>query len=358
MSKKITQKGEKIRSSILGLFKNDSELNFKDIFTKTEKNLKLSENGLRKHIDKLVEQKALIVKKDGKFNVYKIHHTVCQKFVFTCNENKQFVLLDTNSLVSDEKIWIDQIEPALTHLGHSAKDILNYAFTEMFDNILSHANATKIVINLIVNPVQTFITVWDNGVGIFKKIKEDLNLLDEHQSLLELSKGKFTSNPKEHSGEGIFFTSKVCDVFAIISGQLVYSLNQMTDKGAFFEIDTPDTGTLVLMAVNNNTSRTLKKVFDKFTSSSEDKNFCKTIVPVKLLRYKDEGIVSRSQAKRLLARFDKFKYVILDFEGIDSIGQAFADEIFRVYKNAHSDIELQYVNTNKNIKDMIDHVTV
>lgn len=41
------------------------------------------------------------------------------------------------------------------------------------------------------------------------------------------------------------------------------------------------------------------------------KTFCKTVVPVKLLRYKDEGIISRSHAKRLLARFDKFKYVVL-----------------------------------------------
>ena len=50
--------------------------------------------------------------------------------------------------------------------------------------------------------MKTYIVVEDNGIGIFKKIKNDLSLQDEHQSLLELAKGKFTSNPKEHSEIG------------------------------------------------------------------------------------------------------------------------------------------------------------
>lgn len=347
MCKKITKKGEKIRNSILNLFKKEKDLSFKVIFSKIGKTLGISENGLRKHIDKLVEQKLLNVRKEGKNNIYTPCPSVKKKFTFDSN----------NSLITDEKVWIDYIFPNLSNIGHSAKEILNYAFTEMFDNVISHAKASKIDVNLCVDPIQTYITVSDNGIGIFKKIKDDLNLQDDHQSLLELSKGKFTSNPKEHSGEGIFFTSKACDLFAIFSGNLFYSLSQKSDIGAFVEMENSNSsGTTVFMAVNNNTSRSLKKVFDTFTSSTEDRSFSKTIVPVKLLRYKDEGIISRSQARRLLARFDKFKYVILDFSGIDSIGQAFADEIFRVYVNAHPEITLTYRNANQSIKNMISHV--
>lgn len=36
--------------------------------------------------------------------------------------------------------------------------------------------------------MKTYIAVEDNGIGIFKKIKNDLSLQDEHQSLLELAK--------------------------------------------------------------------------------------------------------------------------------------------------------------------------
>lgn len=166
--------------------------------------------------------------------------------------------------------------------------------------------------------MKTYIVVEDNGIGIFKKIKNDLSLQDEHQSLLELAKGKFTSNPKEHSGEGIFFSCRACDLFLIHSGSLSYSLDPASDIGKFIETDqdledNDFSGTLVLMAMNNNSSNSLKKVFDEYFSSYKDKTFCKTVVPVKLLRYKDEGIISSSQAKRLLARFDKFKYAVLDF---------------------------------------------
>ena len=78
---------------------------------------------------------------------------------------------------------------------------------------------------------------------------------------MELSKGKFTSNPKEHSGEGIFFTSKACDLFAIFSGNLFYSLSQKSDIGSFVEMENSNSsGTTVFMSVNNNTSRSLKKV--------------------------------------------------------------------------------------------------
>jgi len=68
----------------------------------------------------------------------------------------------------------------------------------------------------------------------------------------------------------------------------------------------------------------------------------------------DEKLVSRSQAKRFLDRVDKFKTVIFDFDEVDSIGQAFSDEVFRVFQRRHPDIELLYINTNKNVQKMIN----
>ena len=119
-------------------------------------------------------------------------------------------------------------------------------------------------VKLIEDAMKTYIAVEDNG--IFKKIKNDLSLQDEHQSLLELAKGKFTSNPKEHSGEGIFFSCRACDLFLIHPSSLTYSLDRASDIGKFIETDKElednnFSGTLVLMAMNNNSSNSLKKVF-------------------------------------------------------------------------------------------------
>lgn len=69
--------------------------------------------------------------------------------------------------------------------------------------------------------------------------------------------------------------------------------------------------------------------------------------------YGDDSLVSRSQAKRILARVDKFKTVTFDFQNVETIGQAFSDEIFRVFANAHPTIDLITVNTTENVQWMI-----
>src|SRR5260221_422393 len=111
-------------------------------------------------------------------------------------------------------------------------------------------------------------------------------------------------------------------------------------------------GTTVWMKLHNHTSRTAKKIFDQY-SSGDDYGFNKTVVPVKLAQYGNDKLISRSQAKRLLARVELFKIVIFDFKDVEYIGQAFADEIFRVYANQHIDIQLSFIHANNEVKQMI-----
>lgn len=41
--------------------------------------------------------------------------------------------------------------------------------------------------------------------------------------------------------------------------------------------------------------------------------------------------VARSWARKVLFGLDKFKVVVMDYEHVPTIGQAFADEIYRVF---------------------------
>ena len=68
-------------------------------------------------------------------------------------------------------------------------------------------------------------------------------------------------------------------------------------------------------------------------------------------------LVSRSQARMILARLEGVKEAVLDFQGVDSIGPAFSDEIFRVFANQHPDVSLLAVNTNVNVERMIQRAT-
>ena len=108
------------------------------------------------------------------------------------------------------------------------------------------------------------------------------------------------------------------------------------------------------MTIDARSKRDLKTVLDEYaTADVGDFGFTKTRVPVEPARLGDENFVSRSQAKRLLARLDRFRDVILDFNHIDSIGQAFADEIFRVYKIQHPEVNILPINANEDVMRMI-----
>jgi STAS-like domain of unknown function (DUF4325) len=200
--------------------------------------------------------------------------------------------------------------------------------------------------------IDTQIIISDDGEGIFKKIQSALQLHDEHHAVLELAKGKLTTDPDRHSGQGIFFTSRMFDEFVILSGNVYFSHELNKAEDWILERASPQLGTNVFMKFKNNTSRTSKQVFDSF-SSGDDYAFTKTVVPVRLAQYGDEKLVSRSQAKRLLAGVDKFKVVVFDFSGVEAVGQAFADEVFRVFKKQHSEIQLMSLNAVHDVEQMI-----
>lgn len=95
------------------------------------------------------------------------------------------------------------------------------------------------------------------------------------------------------------------------------------------------------MEVAGDSDRTTVEVFDAFTSPDTDgAAFDVTHVPVGLATYGEENLISRSQARRVLARCNLFRCVMLDFRGVTTIGRAFADEMFRVFPLEHPDVEL------------------
>jgi hypothetical protein len=178
--------------------------------------------------------------------------------------------------------------------------------------------------------------------------------------LLELSKGKLTTDPRRHTGEGVFFTSRMFDRFQIASGELVFDHDDAQADDLLDDIGPRYSrrGTTVLMEIATGSKRTAKQVFDQFSSGPDDYAFAKTVVPVRLAKVGDENLVSRSQAKRLMQRVERFRTVVLDFAGITSIGQAFADEVFRVFANAHPDVELVPMHATPAVQQMIRRAEV
>ena len=185
--------------------------------------------------------------------------------------------------------------------------------------------------------------------------QRELDLEDERHAVLELAKGKVTTDPAHHTGEGIFFTSRMFDHFTIFSGTGSFTHTHGEAEDWIFDNHASQEGTAVLMDLKHKTSRTTKEVFDRFTSG-EEYTFTKTVVPVRLAKYGEEQLISRSQAKRLVARIDRFKVVVFEFAGVDMIGQAFADEVFRGFAQAHPDMELYATQVHMPVEHMIRRV--
>lgn len=252
-------------------------------------------------------------------------------------------------------VWAEHMKPHLVeHLTPEALNIWEYGATEMINNAIDHSQGTTLRIQLFVNAAYSSCYISDDGEGIFKRITRLCNLPDERQAILELAKGKLTTDPSKHSGEGIFFSSRAFDFYKILSSGLTFDHEHdepdfLVEHGAD---DSGHQGTTVFMRHGNACKRTLREVFDQFAEPDEY-TFSKTVVPVRLAKMGAESLVSRSQAQRLLARIDRFKTVIFDFEGVETVGQAFADEIFRVFRSSHPDVELLTRSTNDQIQNMI-----
>ena len=77
-----------------------------------------------------------------------------------------------------------------------------------------------------------------------------------------------------------------------------------------------------------------------------------TLVYMRLANSSD--LVSRSQARRILSGLELFKDVTLDFRDIEYIGQAFADEIFRVFTAMNPCVTVKAQNANAEVTYMIN----
>ena len=248
--------------------------------------------------------------------------------------------------------WERNFSPYIA-VAPNVRNIVQHGFTEMVNNAIDHSEGTDVFINFVQNQTEVQLLVSDNGVGIFKKITEALGLADLRQAIFELSKGKLTTDPSKHSGEGVFFTSRMFDRFMIQANGLNYSHDENIANDFLLEHeDIFPGGTAVYMRMELESKRTSTEVFEQYMSAPEDFGFNKTVVPMKLAQFGDEQLVSRSQAKRLIARFDRFKVVMLDFESVSEIGQAFADELFRVYAREHPDVQLVPINVSVQVERM------
>lgn len=262
-----------------------------------------------------------------------------------------------NRLLEEHKV-LEQIErsfPCLKELPENVGSIFTYAFSEMLNNAIEHSRSVRLGIEVAIRNKRLTFVVKDSGVGVFRNVMRQRHLKSELEAIQDLMKGKTTTRPKSHSGEGIFFTSKAGDLFILDSfGYQLIVDNKLPD--VFVKKSKKiKRGTQVIFQLAVNSPRHLNELFKQYTNQAGHNNygFDKTTIQVKL--YTLGGVhISRSQARRVLAGLDKFKVIIFDFHKVPLVGQAFADEIFRVFRHKYPGIRLGTVNMNEGVRFMVE----
>ena len=236
-------------------------------------------------------------------------------------------------------------------LPENVQHIWSYAFSEMVNNVMDHSEAENMKVIVEKNYLRTHVLIMDDGVGIFEKIKKHFSLSTLDEAICELFKGKLTTDERNHSGEGIFFTSKMMDTFLIFSSEKIFTTTKYNNE-SIVNMDKALPGTGVFMTLSNFTHKSAREVFDLY--SNDEGAFNKTRIPLKNIF--DSAPVSRSQAKRVCNRLDKFQEIIIDFDEISWMGQGFAHQLFVVYKNSHPEMKIIPINMNESVTNMYNHV--
>lgn len=298
----------------------------------------INQNTVHSYITELINQGIIKRTKRGQYEL------VRKRYDFCLERSK-------GDLDSDFYAYQKHLAPIIHDDPRNVQEIWAYAFSEMVNNVMDHSLASEAHIRVYRDSVSTAVIIADNGVGIFRKLQEHFGFPSAEEAICELFKGKLTTDSVNHSGEGIFFSSRMMDDFFILSDGKVFCIDKY-DESILADLSEFVRGTCVYMSLSNSSNKDTAAIFDRYADA--DSGFTKTRIPLKNIY--DSSPVSRSQAKRLCNRMDRFEEVTLDFDGLEWMGQGFAHQLFVVFKHEHPEIRLLPENMNAAVEKMYLHV--
>ncbi|MEK8053496.1 DUF4325 domain-containing protein [Ideonella sp. DXS22W] len=251
--------------------------------------------------------------------------------------------------------WQQDFAPYFELPAHVAR-IAQHAFTELVNNAIDHSGGRQVTISMRQTPLQMQLLVSDDGRGVFNSIGRQFKINDPVHAMLELAKGKLSSQPERHTGRGLFFTAKMADIFDLHANGAAFQQRGWENEDWQRGRPVCGRGTSVYVAVALDTERTVDEVLRRYSADGAGYGFERTVVPMKLLTAPQVGLESRAQARRITQRLTDFRRVELDFDGLQDIGHGFADELLRVFSREHPQVQLVPVNMAPRVAALVHSV--
>lgn len=253
----------------------------------------------------------------------------------------------------EDRPWSRDFAPHF-ELPASVRRMAQHAFGELLNNAIDHSGGSQVTVSMRQTAAHVQLLVSDDGCGLFERLNQSFDLADPTLAMLELSKGRLTSQPLRHGGRGLFFTSRLADVFDLHANHAAFQRRNWNDGTWHAGRPLRHAGTSVYVAIALDTSRTLESVMAAHSLDGQGADFDCTRVPLALFASDLDGLESRAQGRRVAARLGQFRRAEIDFRDIPQVGYSFVDELFRV--QAGSLAELVPVNMSASVAALVASV--
>lgn len=255
--------------------------------------------------------------------------------------------------LEEDRLWAE-VRPTLADLGLSEPELgtVGYTFTEMVNNAIDHSRGGIVRVTATASPSGVMIEIVDDGIGVFRSVRESQRLPDDVEAVFVLEKGRFTTQPDRHSGEGIFFASKAANRYLLESGKVAWLTDNEAHDTAIQLAPEPRSGTRVMLTFVPGNVFVLADVFRRWTDP-DTLAFDRTRTTVRLAGFGVQ-LLSRSEARRVTVGLERFRHVTIDFTSVDIVGQGFCDEVFRVFAAAHPLVVLDPTGMNESVAFMVE----
>jgi len=260
--------------------------------------------------------------------------------------------------LQEDRPWRQDFEPCFA-LPQAVRTMARHAFTELVNNAIDHSGGSAVTVSMRQTPLQLQLLVSDDGVGLFERVAACGNLGEPALAMAELAKGKLSTDPARHCGHGLFFVAQMADVFDLHANAAAFQRRAWDEGRWHVQRPAARSGTSVYVAIQLDTPRRLETVLQSHSASGQGFGFDRTRVPLALLAQAsgdtDGGalLASRAEARRALARLERFALAEIDFAGIDQLGHGFADEMFRVFDPAQAGVRLQPLGMSPQVAAMV-----
>lgn len=251
--------------------------------------------------------------------------------------------------------WSRDFAPMLA-LPPKVARLAQHAFGELLNNAIEHSGGTAVTVSMRQTPVHLQLLVSDNGCGLFDRVARSFRISDPALAMLELTKGKLTSEPRRHTGRGLYFTTRIADVLDLHANSAAFQHRAWQRHRWQRTTPAARQGTSVFVAIALDTPVTLDDVLRAHSCDGQGYAFERTVVPLQFLASMGHALDSRAQARRAALRLQQFRRAQLDFAGVEDVGHGFADELFRVFARCHPQLELEPLNMPPAVRALVDGI--